>query len=83
MFEVGDIVRIDSDYLFMTKRQLQKRYKIIETALSSSGNSYVTVMRHPKNRNYKKHIIPIQFVSYDSQYYRREKIDKICSRLEM
>lgn len=82
MYEVGDIVKVNLKWYLLTEKQLQKRYKVIKTTITLT-NSFVTIINFPKNGNYKVHVVPIQFVVYDCDYYRKLKLEKICSKLEM
>jgi hypothetical protein len=83
MFKVGDIVRVDNGYFKLTKKQLKRRYKITEMNYSVYGSDWMKIIPYPKNRNYKSQLISSIFVHRDHEYYRRKKLERICSMLEM
>ena len=79
MFKVGDIVRINTD--FFPSGYNNQCFRIIRFYMSDTHKREVFVIVGLNGGN-ERHFLP-ESLEKDTIYYRKQKIKKICSKLEI
>jgi hypothetical protein len=82
MFNVGDVVRYNKMYSVTNRNN----YVVVRERTTQNNNtiSYFYDIKRVKNRTDTQELwIPEHKLEANKDYYRRKKIDKICSRLEI
>ena len=77
MFKVGDIVEFTNlDYL--SDRNVYNNYRIDQLYnMSKNGPDFVSV-KHPNSSNF---ITNVNNIRLDKEYYRKQKLKKICQKM--
>jgi len=93
MWQIGNVVKIKSNtkiqnhyiknYYRFSLSQIKRRYKVKQINLLSSGHKFLLLEDYRGRKTCKDRWLNTEMVIVDFDFMRKQKLEKICSKLDI